>query len=176
MKNILDIPRTAMEVFNLLPEGTLCEVIDNILYMSPSPTTDHQRILFDLAYQLRSSTKDTGLGEVFIAPCDVYLDAEQSVVQPDIIYIKKENIGIIQRKGIFGAPSLVIEILSSNKNYDKEKKFELYKRNSVTEYIIVDADTKDVLHYLLVEGNYQLQPNSSTGRLIVNQLSITLSF
>lgn len=176
MKNILDIPRTAMEVFNLLPEGTLCEVIDNTLYMSPSPTTDHQRILFDLAYQLRSSTKDTGLGEVFIAPCDVYLDAEQSVVQPDIIYIKKENTGIIQRKGIFGAPNLVIEILSSNKNYDKEKKFELYKRNSVAEYIIADADTKDVLHYLLIEGNYQLQPNSSTGRLIVNQLSITLSF
>ncbi|UOE50555.1 Uma2 family endonuclease [Mucilaginibacter sp. SMC90] len=176
MKNILDIPRTAMEVFNLLPEGTLCEVIDNTLYMSPSPTTDHQRILFDLAYQLRSATKDTGLGEIFIAPCDVYLDAEQSVVQPDIIYIKKEHTDIIQRKGIYGTPDLVIEILSSNKNYDKEKKFDLYKRNGIAEYIIVDADNREVLHYLLVEGNYQLQQGLTAGRVTVIQLSLTLAF
>lgn len=165
-----------MEVFNLLPEGTLCEVIDNTLYMSPSPTTDHQRILFDLAYQLRSATKDTGLGEIFIAPCDVYLDAEQNVVQPDIIYIKKENADIIQRKGIYGAPDLVIEILSSNKNYDKEKKFELYKRNGIAEYIIVDADNKEVLHYRLIEGNYQLQPDLAAGRIAISQLSLTLAF
>lgn len=165
-----------MEVFNLLPEGTLCEVIDNTLYMSPSPTTDHQRILFDLAYQLRLSTKDSDLGEIFIAPCDVYLDAEQSVVQPDIIFIKKENADKIQRKGIYGAPDLVIEILSSNKNYDKEKKFELYRRNNIVEYIIVDADNKEVLHYLLIEGKYQQQPTSITGSVAVKQLSITLAF
>lgn len=175
MKNILDIPKTAMEVFNLLPEGTLCEVIDNTLYMSPSPTTDHQRILFDLAYQLRSATKDTGLGEVFIAPCDVYLDAEQNVVQPDIIYIKKEHANIIQRKGIYGAPDLVIEILSSNKNYDKEKKFELYRRNGIAEYIIVDADSKEVLHYLLIAGNYQ-QQSGLPGHVVLSQLSSTLTF
>lgn len=165
-----------MEVFNLLPEGTLCEVIDNTLYMSPSPTTDHQRILFDLAYQIRSLTKDANLGEVFIAPCDVYLDAEQNVVQPDIIYIKKERADIIQKKGIYGAPDLVIEILSSNKNYDKEKKFELYRRNSIPEYIIVDADSKEVLHYLLIEGTYQQQAYPEAGHMVVNQLSITLTF
>jgi len=176
MKNILDIPRTAIEVFNLLPEGTLCEVIDNTLYMSPSPTTDHQRILFDLAYQLRSAIKDTGLGEVFIAPCDVYLDAEQNVVQPDIIYIKKEHADVIQRKGIYGAPDLVIEILSSNKNYDKEKKFELYRRNGIAEYIIVDADNKEILHYLLIENNYQLQPGLAAGQVAISQLSLRLSF
>lgn len=29
-------PRTVMEVFKMLPEGTLAEVIENTLYMSPT--------------------------------------------------------------------------------------------------------------------------------------------
>ena len=165
-----------MEVFNLLPEGTLCEVIDNTLYMSPSPTTDHQRILFDLAYQFRSAITNTGLGEVFIAPCDVYLDAEQSVVQPDIIFIKNDRKSIIQRKGIYGSPDLVIEILSSNKNYDKEKKFDLYERNGIAEYIIVDADSKEVLHYLLINDRYERQPNSTSGKIVISQVALTIAF
>ncbi|AYL93775.1 Uma2 family endonuclease [Mucilaginibacter celer] len=176
MKNIPYIPKTTMEVFKLLPEGTLCEVINNALYVSPSPTTDHQRILFDLAYQLRSAITNTGLGEVFIAPCDVYLDAEQSVVQPDIIFIRHDHKNLIQRKGIFGSPDLVIEILSSNKNYDKEKKFELYERNGVAEYIVVDADNKEVLHYLLVNGKYETQSDSASGKMVISQTALTIAF
>jgi hypothetical protein len=48
MKDLSGIPRNAVEVFNLLPEGTLCEVIDNSLYMLPIPTTTHQRVLLDI--------------------------------------------------------------------------------------------------------------------------------
>jgi hypothetical protein len=70
MKHILDIPRTAMEVFNMLPEGTLCEVIDNTLYMSPSPTTYHQRLLGKLFARIQTFIEDSRLGEAFIAPCD----------------------------------------------------------------------------------------------------------
>ena len=36
-RNPYKVPRTAMEVFEMLPEGTLCQVIDNIIYMSPAP-------------------------------------------------------------------------------------------------------------------------------------------
>jgi Uma2 family endonuclease len=133
MKNVLDIPRTAMEVFDMLPEGTLCEVIDNALYISPSPTTDHQRILFDIASEIRTYAKANNAGEVFISPCDVYLDAEQSVVEPDIIFIRADNASIVQRKGIYGAPDLLIEILSTNINHDKKRKLELYERNNVAD-------------------------------------------
>lgn len=34
--NIDSPPRTMMEVYKSLPEGTLVELIDNVLYMSPS--------------------------------------------------------------------------------------------------------------------------------------------
>ncbi len=31
------IPRTALALYELLPEGLLCEVIENTLYMTPAP-------------------------------------------------------------------------------------------------------------------------------------------
>lgn len=36
METIVHPPRTIMEVFDLLPEGTLAELIDNQLFMSPA--------------------------------------------------------------------------------------------------------------------------------------------
>lgn len=175
MKDILDIPRTAMEVFEMLPEGTACEVIDNTLYMSPSPTTNHQDLLLELASEIRAYTKKNDLGKVYISPCDVYLDNGLNVVQPDILFIKKERISIIQNKGIYGAPDLIIEILSTNKLHDQERKLELYRQNLVPEYVIIDPETKDVWHYLLEENNY-IQKSSEKGRLLIEQVSLELLF
>jgi Uma2 family endonuclease len=175
MKAVLDIPRTAMEVFNMLPEGTLCEVIDNALYMSPSPTTDHQRILGNLFTQINYFLIHNTAGEAFVAPCDVYLDEGHSVVQPDILFVSKVNANLITKRGIIGPPDMVLEILSSNKSYDKETKFELYERNGISEYIIVDAYTKEVWHYLLINGKYQLQSVLLPNQLVIQQLPLTLS-
>ena len=176
MKNVLDIPRTAMEVFNMLPEGTLCEVIDNVLYMSPSPTTDHQRILLNIAFEIKSFLSRQPLGEVFVAPCDVYLDNEENVVEPDVIFVSKAKSGIVKRKGIYGAPDFLIEILSINVLHDKKRKLELYERNGVTEYIIIDPDTKETWHYLLNGGKYEIQADSTSGKIYIHQLSLEVNF
>jgi Uma2 family endonuclease len=175
MKDILDIPRTAMEVFEMLPEGTACEVIDNTLYMSPSSTTNHQELLLDLASELRAYAKKNNSGRVIISPCDVYLNNGQNVVQPDILFIKKERESIIQTKGIYGAPDLIIEILSTNKVHDQERKLELYRQNLVPEYVIIDPEIKDVWHYLLQDNVYVQKP-SENGVLLIEQISFELKF
>ena len=175
MKDILDIPRTAMEVFEMLPEGTACEVIDNTLYMSPSPTTNHQELLGNIFADIHYNIKQHNLGKAFMAPCDVYLNDGQNVVQPDILFIKKERESIIQTKGIFGVPDLVIEILSTNKIHDQERKLELYRQNLVPEYIIIDPETKDVWHYLLQDNVYVQKP-AEKGRLLIEQVSLDLLF
>jgi Uma2 family endonuclease len=175
MKNILDIPRTAMEVFNMLPEGTRCEVIDNTLYMSPSPTSDHQDILGDIFFKIKQSVIQNQSGKVFISPLDVYLDNELSVVQPDILFVKTEHLHLIQRKGIVGSPDMVIEVLSSNKDYDIGKKFELYEKNHISEYIIINPDTKEVWHYILNGNKYETIP-SENGVLNSTIISTQITF
>lgn len=41
MEAIEQVPKTALDVFRMLPEGTLCEVIDNVLYMAEPCTYFH---------------------------------------------------------------------------------------------------------------------------------------
>ncbi|EHQ25387.1 Uma2 family endonuclease [Mucilaginibacter paludis] len=176
MKHVIDIPRTAMEVFNMLPEGTRCEVIDNTLYMSPSPNYDHQDLLGDIFVMLKEATTKNQWGKVFIAPFDVYLSGEADVVQPDLIFVKDQHNSIIQKNGIHGVPDLVIELLSSNKSYDTKKKFDLYQRNLIPEYIIIDPETKEVWQYLLGEDGRYEQIASEKGRLVVSALNAQFSF
>ena len=91
---VLDqIPKTALDVYRLLPEGTLCEVIDNILYMSPAPKYTHQRLVLLLAKKLSNHTDTANLGEVLISPVDVYFEDLSSAVQPDLIYIFQRKHG-----------------------------------------------------------------------------------
>ena len=42
METYIKPPRTGMEAFELMPEGTLCQLINDILIMSPAPTPSHQ--------------------------------------------------------------------------------------------------------------------------------------
>jgi len=46
-------PRTAIEVFNMLPEGVYCQVINNAIYMSPAPSFEHQDVVMEIGSQIR---------------------------------------------------------------------------------------------------------------------------
>lgn len=150
------IPRTAMEVHQMLPEGTLCEVIDNSLYMSPAPTPHHQKVIGKLFAQLYQHIINNNSGEVYLAPVDIHLD-ESNVVQPDILFINQGNLDIIKENGIYGVPDLIIEVLSSNKKHDTERKLALYEKFGVPEYFIVEPKTKEVLHFILQDEKYTPQ-------------------
>jgi len=176
MKDVLDIPRTAMEVFEMLPEGTLCEVIDNALYMSPSPTTDHQDILGDIFFSIKSYSNTQQEGRVLLSPCDVYLDGGESVVQPDILFVNTKRASIIEKKGVIGSPDFVIEILSTNMKLDKETKLNLYQRNAIPEYFIIDPENKNVWHYLLVNNVYELQASTTRGQFNIKQINLQVNF
>lgn len=149
-------PRTIMEVFKMLPQGTLAEVIENTLYMSPTPTGQHQRILKELLVQLDSSIKKAEIGEVFVAPLDVFLDESSNAVQPDLFFIASKNLSIVDPNGhVHGVPDLIIEILSpGNKKHDTVRKKELYEKFGVKEYWIVDPSTKNTIAYSLADNKF----------------------
>lgn len=168
-------PRSAMEVFKMLPEGTLCEVIKGQLFMSPSPFTIHQMLITELLSSIHSYVKLTKSGHVFTAPFDVYLDEENNAVQPDIIVILKENEGII-KDHIHGVPDIIIEILSEgNINHDLIKKKELYEMFAVKEYFIVDPRTKLVISYEIQDGKF-MSKSKQAGKLTSALLHKTFDF
>lgn len=175
MHPVAQIPRNAMEVFKILPAGTLCEVISNHLLMAPIPSTKHQEVLGNIFFKLKELVDKHNSGKVYLAPTDVYLN-DENAVQPDLLFIRKNNLEIIKEDGIYGAPDLIVEILSGNRKHDKEVKLFLYRNSGVKEYIIVDPAINEVLHYELVDGDYILQGIYKNGKFISHLLNTEFTF
>jgi Uma2 family endonuclease len=166
-------PRTAMEVYELLPETAHAEVINNALYMPPTPSYEHQDISISLSSKMRVFTDDKDLGKLLEAPLSVYLN-ENTVCEPDVFFISKNNLGIIQSGKIKGVPDLIIELLSpGNQNHDLKIKYSLYESFGVLEYFIIDPLKKEVMHYFLKESKYEKQP-STNGR--INSIILNAGF
>lgn len=137
-------PNFTYAEYQRLPDDQRYEVLEGELVMTPGPGKDHQLIVLDLGGLLRSLTRKAGLGLVFIAPFDVIL-SEQTVVQPDVLYISQERLNIVQERGVFGPPDLVVEILSpSTAQRDLEVKRLLYGKHGVREYWVVDPIARSV--------------------------------
>lgn len=150
MTFIKQVPKTALDVFRMLPEGTLCEVIDNILYMSPAPKYNHQKLVTLFTIRIGNFAEAQAKGIVIASPFDVYLENLFSAVQPDVLYVSNENKDILKEDGyIHGAPDLIVEVLSSDVKRDTVQKKSLYERAGVKEYFIVNPKNNKVTAYAL---------------------------
>lgn len=176
METYVKPPRTGMEAFELMPEGTLCELINDVLIMSPAPTPRHQHFSKQIFKAIERLVESKGLGEVFFSPVDVYLD-EKNVLQPDIVFISKEKLHIINwNKGIMGAPQLVVEILSKgNKNIDLNKKKKIYEQFGVNEYWLIDPQTRWCEGFVL-ENKLYTTLGEGNGVLTIKMFNLNISF
>jgi Uma2 family endonuclease len=138
----------------LTPDDVRYELIDGELILAPAPTTPHQRLLFKFGRVLGDLVDEHSLGEVFIAPTDVYLD-DANVVQPDLLFVSAARAGIITEANIQGAPDLVVEVASPSKEaLDLGVKLELYARFGVSEYWTAQPDDGTVVQRVLQDGRY----------------------
>jgi Uma2 family endonuclease len=138
-------------------DGFRYEVIDGVLYMSPPPSTAHQRAVSKLVARMEIHAEKEALGVVFPAPIAVQLPDQAAIVQPDILFVAKDRQHIIGSTVIEGAPDLIVEILSpSNWTYDRGEKMEAYRQAGVREYWIADGRAKTVEVFILEDESYYL--------------------
>jgi Uma2 family endonuclease len=94
------------------------------------------------------------LGSVFTAPLDVHLPSGD-IVEPDVLFISNSNAGIIQ-DWVRGAPDLVVEVLSpEGRERDRIIKRDLYARNRIKEYWIVDPEERSFEVFTLHGAEYE---------------------
>ena len=172
---LLHPPKSMLEIWESLPEGTLCQLIDNKLIMSPAPIVIHQQILNEINIEISIFLRKNPIGKIIISPTDVHF-SEENILQPDLLFIKKENLKIILNKGLSGAPDLVIEILSpSTSQFDFGEKKSVYERFGVEEYFIIDPNTKSVNSFFIKDGKYQEQ-KILIGKIHSKLLGTTIQF
>ena len=117
---------------------------------------------------------ENDLGECVFSPVDVYL-GHNNAVQPDIVFIAKENLSIIQDGKVKGAPDLVVEVLSGNKKHDLQLKKQLYETFGVKEYFIMNPADKEVISYYSDGKKFVLQ-ESKKGKIRSKLLRKTVAF
>ncbi len=133
----------------ILWEGSW-EIIAGIAYaMTPAPVIKHQRISNKIARVLDEQLEKCS-GCLALLPVDWKI-TEDTVVQPDNLVVCYEAEGVYITK----APSLIFEILSkSTAQKDTYLKYELYEKEGVAYYVIVDPDDEVAKVFELKEGKF----------------------
>jgi Uma2 family endonuclease len=137
-------------------DGRRYELHRGELSGTPAPGIRHQRALIALGSRLYEYVRSRGLGETFVAPTDCIL-SDVTVVQPDVLYVASNRLSIISERGIEGAPTLAVEVISpSSSRIDRDRKLKLYAEHEVPYYWIVDPVGRSVEAYKLTDLEYVL--------------------
>lgn len=164
---------TVKEYLREVPEEGKIELINGVMVEQMAALTPHERLNRFLLTLLHLYVEELNLGEVLGSRTPTVLD-ELNAPLPDVLFVENERLHLIEEKGLMGAPSLAVEILSSStQRNDRGDKFRAYERAGVRELWLIDpygpegtqffawvdgrfverkADENDRLHSVAVQG------------------------
>ena len=133
------------------------EIIGGKKIMAAAPNLDHSGIIMRLGMVIGMYLSNNKNGYVYPDSVDVHF-SDGSVYEPDLCVVLKSNEKILAgRRAIFGAPDMVVEVLSySTRKRDLTIKKDTYEAQGVREYWIIDPWAKIIDVYLLRDGKYFL--------------------
>jgi Uma2 family endonuclease len=168
--------RWTYEEYYKLHDDQRYEISEGNLVMAPAPDTWHQHWVGSLFSLLGSYVRKHQLGRVLVSPLDVVLDPENTV-QPDLIFVATANASIVQRRAVFGAPDLLVQIVSpSSIRRDRYEKKTLYARFGVREYWIGDPANNSLEILVLTNGQFELFCSAAEQGKLKSSLLIGLEF
>jgi Uma2 family endonuclease len=145
--------------YNAMPHVKKAELIEGVVYMA-SPvsyddhSTPHKRMLyFYETYELATPGVESALeATVRVDPKNTY--------QPDsFLWITKGGQARKTKDGYIElAPELVSEISASTVSIDLHKKFEVYRRNGVKEYVVWRVEDHEIDWFILRGEQCELLP------------------
>ena len=135
------------------------EIIEGVKFMAPSADSWHNNVVVKLAMIIGMHAAVNKLGLVFTDSLDVHFP-DGNLFKPDFMFISAANSKIVvdnKYSTIHGVPDMVAEIFSkSTMKRDVGIKKDIYERNGVREYWIVDPWSENIQVYLLRDGKYYL--------------------
>ena len=136
-------------------DGKRYEIIEGVLYMTTAPSYFHQWIIRYFDHNIGIPAEQKGLGFAATAPVGLLMPGCDPV-QPDFVFVRKQNAAIIHDRRIRGIPDLIVEVVSpGSAAYDEGVKLEAYARANVPEYAVIDPSERKLRLYALeAPGQY----------------------
>jgi len=168
---------TAEELIRL-DDGYRHELIKGeLLTMSP-PGEEHGSVTMNLALRLGNHIQSHNLGRLYAAETGFKLESDpDTVLAPDISFIRRERVGVISKGYRFGAPDLVVEVQSPEDRKGKvEEKTSRWLSLGALAVWLVNPSTKTV-DVRLADGSRKLftENDELTGDDIVPGFSVLVS-
>jgi Uma2 family endonuclease len=158
MRRPIDPLFTVADLDSMPDDGNRYEIIEGELFVSRSPSLEHQRVSGNLFANFAFFLPDNPIGEIIATPRVIFSD--HSAVIPDLVFISRaRREKIATGRHITGAPDLVIEILSpgvENEQRDRFAKRQLYAKYGVREYWLVILEGRSIEIYALEEETLKL--------------------
>jgi len=104
-------PLTFDEFVDLFGEDDDVELIDGVVVRRMAARDPHEDLFGWLYVLLRSYVATRGLGIVRGSRTPVQITEYRGRL-PDLLFVRRERADIVQEEGIYGAPDLVVEIIS----------------------------------------------------------------
>lgn len=140
---------TNRDLEGLPQDGNRYELIEGELYVSTAPELIHQRVIGKLHFAFATYLVKKAIGEILYGPGVILSDYDGVI--PDLVYLsneRREQIATGTR--IYGAPNLVIEVLSpgtQNMERDRKVKLRLYDKYGIDEYWVIDTRARSIEVY-----------------------------
>src|ERR1700730_3842989 len=142
---------TAEELLRLSDSHYRHELVKGELIAMPLPGEEHGAVIMNIAIPLGYHVKKNSLGVVYGAETGFQIVRNpDTVLGPDIAFVRRDR---VERTGIskgyrFGAPDLVVEVISPSDNVKKvERKVQLWLSAGARMVWAVDPKTRSVKVY-----------------------------
>ena len=152
------------EFLDWADEDTLAEWVDGEIVMTSPASLKHQDIMGFLHLVCGLYVQVNNLGKIILPPFQMKLP--RSGREPDMLFVKKERLGLLGNSFIRGPADLVVEIISPESvERDRENKFVEYAAGGVREFWFLDS-TRNVAEFYLLDGQgqFQLQALDAAGK------------
>ena len=154
------------------------ELLNGSIVMTPPAGWPHGNTEARIVRELGNCAAQYQLGEVFGSSIGYRLPSGDTL-EPDVSFISYARLqaGPPPQRGKFLeiAPNLVVEILSTPTALrDRTEKKDIYERNGVDEYWLVDTDRREATVFRLVNGCYDTPLIFRTGDILTSEVLLQL--
>jgi len=136
----------AEELIGLRDDGLRHELIKGEHLTMPPPGEENGAVTMNLSMLLGQYVKSRNLGRMYAAETGFKLESDpDTVMAPDVSFIRQERLGALSKGYRAGAPDLVVEVLSPSDRKSKvEEKTSIWLALGALPVWLVDPQTRTV--------------------------------
>lgn len=142
----IDVRRPGSFTFDdfcaIVSEDQKADLIDGVIYMASPENAEANDLFFWLSGLMSFYVEEKNLGRVYGSRVALRLN-DKNGPEPDIMFVRKQRLHLVEGGHINGPPDLAIEIVSPESvERDYVKKRAQYEEFKISEYWIVDEMLK----------------------------------